>query len=44
MTTEIMFEDLNEEGKKKVLKEFGIKGEKEGNFEVCPVFILECED
>jgi hypothetical protein len=41
---EIMFEDLNEYAKEKVLKFYGLKSESEGNFEIMALAILEKEE
>jgi len=40
---EILFEDLNEEGKKKVLDFYGIKKPSEANLDIVPLFVLERE-
>jgi len=41
MKLEIYFNDLNEKGKEKVLKFFGIKSPEELNLDVQPLFVLE---
>jgi hypothetical protein len=40
---EIYFNDLTPEAKKKVMDAMGITDEKEGNFEVAPLAILDYE-
>jgi len=41
---EIYFSDLNEKGKNKILEFFEMEDEKDGNFEISPLFILEKGD
>jgi hypothetical protein len=43
-TLTIMFEDLNSEAQKEVLKFYGYDSPKEGNLDVVPLFILEKEE
>ena len=43
MSIEIMFDDLTEEAQKEVLNLYGLDSESDGNFEIFPLFILECE-
>lgn len=40
----IFYEDLNESGKEKALREAGIEEPEEANWDVMPLFILEIED
>ena len=41
---EIYFSDLKKEAQKEVLDLYGLKSEKDGNFETCPLFVLDCEE
>ncbi len=41
---EIYLRDLKEETQKEVLKEMGLKNSSEGNLEIAPLFILDCEE
>jgi len=43
-TLEIYFSDLNEETQKNVLELYDLESEEDGNFEISPLTILECED
>lgn len=38
---EIMFDDLNEEMKKKILDFYGIKSTKDMNWDIIPLIVLE---
>jgi len=41
---EIMFSDLKEDKQKEILKKLGLKSEKEMNWDVFPVDVLEFEE
>lgn len=41
---EIHYSDLNISAQKQVLQLFGMSDESEGNFEMCPLFILACTE
>ncbi|MDA8239250.1 MAG: hypothetical protein M0Z67_02640 [Nitrospiraceae bacterium] len=41
---EIYYDDLNEEGRKKVLDEFGVESPGDMNWDIVPVFVLEYEE
>lgn len=43
MNFEIYFNDLNEETKKELLKFYNLKKAEDGNFDNCPIAILEVE-
>ena len=42
-TVEIMFDDLVEDKKEKILKEFGISDPEEMNWDIAPMAIIEVE-
>lgn len=43
-TLEIYFDDLTIPAQQEVLNLYGMESEADGNFEICPLCILEAED
>jgi hypothetical protein len=41
---EIFFDDLCEEAQKNVLQEFSVRSPNEMNWDIAPLFVLECSD
>jgi len=43
-TFEIMFDDLSEEAQRRFLQFQGLEDTADGNFEICPIAIVELEE
>jgi len=43
-TLEIMFDDLNNEAQREVLRFYGCETPEDGNFDIVPLFVLQVEE